>query len=211
MKIYKHYIAASDKEKFITSQVLFDDKIEITVDVFPDYSIASSTSIEFSRFPGTEKFRLDVLDLLENKYHFEVIESLHEGKRQKGYVSNRDDSCSVYFDTYFNIANAKDALVRLGKKDIKLPENAKVYCFIHIRFSDHDLANLGDIDTKKWLKENATKYISDRNDIKLVVEDENLYVSEREMQLYYNRALEELQEELDWRISRWVKRLDMYI
>ena len=211
MKIYRHYIAASNKEKFITSQVLFDDKIEITIDVFPDYSIASSTSTEFSRFPGTEQFRLDVLNLLENKYHFDVIEDVYEGKRQKGHVSNRDSSCSVYFDTYFDIADAKDALVRLGKKDIKLPENAKVYCFIHIRFSDHDLANLGDVDTKKWLRENSDKYARNRNDIKLVVEEESIYIPEREMQLYYNRALEELQEELDWRISRWVKRLDMYI
>ena len=201
----KRYIRTS---KYLTedSDVLFDDSILVDIDIDLT-SIMSSNN--FSMFPGVKQFKQDVLNILENEYEFEVIEDTYDGVKQKGYISNKDNSESIYFDTYYDLSNAADALHRLGVST-SAPEYGKVFCFIHIRFSAHNLNDAGYMDHMKFVDQNSEKYTRNRSDVTHVIKDESIEVSELKLYRYYDEALEELKIDLDSRILAWVRKADKY-
>lgn len=213
MKRYKHYIRSSKYLDETREDYLFDDTILIDINITIPRRIASSSSEGGNivvDFPGVDQFRLDVLEILENEYNFQVIEDMHDGKVQKGYTSNRDNSISVYFDTYFDLSNAKDSINRLGINNIEVPDSGKVFCFIHFRFSDHSIPNAGYVDHRDFINKNTEKYTRNRPDITHVIEEEVIEISERDARYYYSKALKDLRDLLDFRISYWVKKADNY-
>lgn len=203
----KRYIRES-KYLSDTSSALFDDSIVIDIDVtFPMSNVASSTSI--NKFPGIIQFKEDVLHILEDEYKFEVIEDTYDGKLQKGYITNREDSVSVYFDTFYDLSNADASLRRLGVSQ-SVPEPTQIFCFIHIRFSDHTLNDEGDQLHQKFLKENVDKYTKDRQDVTHVVKEENIEIDKKSLYMYYDQALEDLRDALDVRTLYWIKKADRF-
>lgn len=203
----KRYIRES-KYLSINSNALFDDTIVIDIDINSLVrDIASATAID--KFPGIEQFKQDVLNILENEYKFEVVEDTYNGKRQKGYITNREDSVSVYFDTFYDLSNADASLKRLGVSQ-KAPDSAQIFCFIHIRFSDHTLNDEGDSAHQKFLRENAAKYTENRKDVTHVIKEESIEIDKRSLQMYYNQALEDLRDALDVRTLYWIKKIDRF-
>ena len=203
----KRYIRNS---KYLTdnSDVLFDDSILVDIDVDLSSYVMSSNN-DSTLFPGVEQFKNDVLKILEQEYKFDVIEDNYDGVLQKGYVSNRDGSASIYFDTYFDLSNAQYAIDRLGVKQ-PVPKDGKVFCFIHIRFSDHNLNDGGDSAHLQFVNENAKKYTENNPKVTHVIKDESIEVSERQLHRYYDAALDELKIELDSRILSWIRKADKY-
>lgn len=197
--------------------LLFDDSVFINIELdsadFTGGVIDASSDLGIYRFPGIDQFKADVLSILEREYEFEVIEDFYDGKLQKGHISNRDDSISVYFDTYFDLAKASNPISRLGITNLRVPEESKckIACFIHIRFSDHKLNDLGDLEHRRFVKQNAEKYTQNRGDVSMVIEEENITIRPDKMQLRYNEAIEDLRTDLDFRIASWVKKAQKYI
>lgn len=210
MKRYRKYIQSSKYLDEHSDEILFDDRITIDIEVDIPYVIDSSTHEQIIRFPGVEQFRQDVLDILENEYHFEVIEDMYNGKKQKGYFSNRDDSISVYFDTYLDLCNVEPVLKRIGSVNCPVPGSGKIYCFIHFRFSDHILNDEGDQLHRRFIADNADKYTSDRPDVTHVMKEECITLNERDVTLYYNEALEDLRDQIDIRMTYWARKSDRY-
>ena len=205
----KRYIHES---KYVSEGiVLFDDSLLVDISVTVPESVLSSisSSEDVVIFPGVEQFKKDVTAVLENEYHFDVIEDVYDGVKQKGYISNRDDSISIYFDTYFDLSNAQPALDRLGIRLRKAPETGKVYCFIHLRFSDHELNDLGDVNHRIFIAQNAQKYESQQS-VTYIVPEESIVLPEETVYRYYTRALEELKDELDVRIAGWVRKCEKF-
>ncbi len=210
MKRYKRFISAS---KYIDSEshdVIFDDRIVIDIEIDAPRSIITSSNQIIVKFPGVDQFKQDALDILENEYKFIVIEDIYDGKLQKGYISNKDDSISVYFDTYFDFSNAQHVLRRMNVRSVNVPEKGQVYCFIHMRFSDHVLNDDGDSLHRKFIAENADKYTRNNPNITHVIKEDNIYLREEEVQLYYDEALEDLRDQLDSRILYWIKKVDRF-
>ena len=204
----KRFIRSSKYLDENSDEVLFDDTIVLEIDInWPGSAVTSSQDLYDQRFPGVEKFRQDVLQMLEDEYHFEVIEDVYDGKRQKGHISNREDSISIYFDTYFDLSNAGQVLQRLGINDTDIPESGKVFCFIHLRFSDHELNDEGDVLHSRFVNDNAKKYAVQRGNIVFYVPEESIAISEKSLYRAYSNALEDLKDELDFRIAAWVRRL----
>ena len=204
----KRFIRSSKYLDENSDEVLFDDTIVLEIDInWPGSAVTSSQDLYDQRFPGVEKFRQDVLRMLEDEYHFEVIEDVYDGKRQKGHISNREDSISIYFDTYFDLSNAGQVLQRLGINDTDVPESGKVFCFIHLRFSDHELNDEGDVLHNRFVNNNAKKYAVQRGNIVFYVPEESIAISEKSLYRAYSNALEDLKDELDFRIAAWVRRL----
>lgn len=205
----KRYIRSN---KYLTedSDVLFDDSIYIDIDMsFEDVIVESSSGI--SKFPGVEQFKKDALNILENKYNFEVIEDVYDGVKQKGHTSNKDGSVSIYFDTYFDLSNAQIALDNLGISSISAPESGKVFCFIHIRFSDHVLNDLGDVEHRSFIQKNAEKYVNEKSaSVTHVIPEEEFEVTPEELYMYYDEALSALEAQLDTRIVYWIRKANMY-
>ena len=221
MKRYIHSRETKDYSKFITSskyvqgkddELLFDDVIRVDIEVKIPSNLGVSDendTLQIVKFPGIEQFKKDVLDILENEYHFDVIEDTYEGVKSKGHISNRADSISLYFDTYFDLCYAGDAIRRVGVY-YEEEKSGKVYCFIHLRFSDHDLADFGDALHRKFISDNAAKYTSNRSDVTHIMKEEQIILSEREVNYYYNQAIDDLRTQLDLKILYWVKKLDLY-
>lgn len=205
----KRYIRQSKYTEEIEDDIILDDEIVIDIDVNLPYSVTANTH-NSSKFPGVEQFKKDLLDLLENEYQFEVIEDVYDGVKQKGHISNRKDSVSVYFDTYFDLANAKPVLERVGIRPTNVSENSElVYCFIHIRFSDHSLPDEGDSAHRRYLLRNTAKYSSNPK-VTHTINEESFTVSEEDLYLYYDEAIEKLKGQLDYRIGYWVNYAHLY-
>lgn len=210
-KFMKRYIRTSQYLDESKQEYLFDDTIRINIDINLPRSIFSSIQDVVVRFPGVEQFRVDVLDILENKYKFEVIEEMHDNKMQKGYISNREDSISLYFNTYFDLTNAGDAFKRLGITNFSVPESGKVFCFVQLRFSDHILNDEGDRAHRKFVADNIEKYTANRPDVTHIVPDQqDIEVPENLVYRYYDQALQSLEDDLDLHIIKWVKQADRY-
>ena len=182
--------------------ILFSDRLVITVELPYEHLVAASTDTS-TRFPGIAQFKEDVLHILVNEYNFEVIEDVYDGVRQQGYISNRDGSPSIYFDTYFDLHNAGPVIEKLGVKSADVPEG-QIYCFIHIRFSEHDAGDYADKSHIKFVDTNAQKYASRRDDIKYVAKDEQIIVPEPILFGDYTQALDDIRYELDHKIFYWL-------
>lgn len=186
--------------------VILDSRILVAVDVyFPEVEISSATK-QFEPFPGIDNFREHVADILENEYRFEVIKE-KSNNMKRGYVTNRSEteSTSVYFNTYYDLVNSVGPLQRLGRKIEEAPQAGEVYCFIHIRFSDHMLNDLGYKDRIKWIRDNAEEHTKGRSDVNQVWEDEEIILNEVDLHQYYSAAIEDLRDQLDYKIGYWVK------
>lgn len=214
MKKWRHYIQSSkylnedNPDVLIDDHILVDIDIDILTNVLSSFQSNSSTEVFF---PGIEQFKQDVLSILEDEYRFEVIEDIHDGKLQKGYISNREDSISIYFDTYFDLSNSGPSIERLGITQLDIPEQGdKVYCFIHLRFSDHDLIDQGDKLHRKFITENSLKYTENRPDVTISYPDEYIEIPEKLLYRFYNEAIDTLKDELDFRIASWVKKAPRY-
>ena len=206
----KRYIRSS---KYITSDILFDSTITVDVEVKLPISkaVTSASDTTFELFPGIEKFREDVANILENEYKFEVIREA-DYNMQRGYVTNRPEelSASVYFNCYYDLSNAQIALNNSGIKLQKAPDPDKIFCFIHIRFSEHELNDTGDLAHKNFIKENAEKYISNNPQVTHSIPDESIVVSEKMLYRYYREALDDLKDKIDATVIYWVKAADRY-
>ncbi len=208
MKItkYSRFITSSISTKYLTNDILFDDAIKVKVEIdFSEIEDHITSSKQFNKFPGKEQFRKDVINLLEEKYLFDVIEDIYDGKLQKGHFSNRDDSLSLYVDTYLDLNKLQELSSDSKAKGLE----GKMYCFIHIRFSDHTLADAGDILHNNFIDENARKYADDR--VTHVMKDEEIEVDEYDINYYYNDALDDLDANIESRISYWIKKADRYL
>ena len=181
------------------------DKIIIDIDInLPPPYLAASTSIiagQFAKFPGVVQFKEDVARILQNEYNFEIADS---------HISNRKDSVSVYFDTYFDIANAKDVVRKFGIKDTNIPSEGKVFCYIHIRFSDHTLSDMGDIHHRNYLKRNADKFVKERNEVTHVLPEQEIELQEKDLHYYYNDAIDDLRTQLELKMVYWCKYIDRW-
>ena len=210
MKRYKKYIQTSKYLDEDSDEIMFDDTIRIDIEVDLLHAIQKVTASSASvKFPGKEQFRQDVINILENDYHFIVIEDVYDGVKQKGHFSDRPDSISLYFDTYFDLINAKDVFERmhLTRKDAL---NERIFCFINFRFSDHALHDMSDVLHRTYLKENVAKYAKNNRDVTHTVQEESIELDEKDMQYYYDDALEDLRSQLDSRIIYWVRKADQF-
>ncbi len=207
----KRYIRTSKYLDESKQEYLFDDILKIDIDLDMPSLICSSTGTQVVRFPGIDQFREDVAAILEKDYNFVVIEDMHDGKLQKGYITNREDSISVYFDTYFDLSNAQPAFERLGITKYDIPESGKIFCFIHLRFSDHELNDEGDVAHRKFLADNIKKHTADNSEVTHIIPDEQeVIVPESKIYRYYDEALDELRYELDLKVVTWVRRIERY-
>lgn len=202
----KRYIHSNNSIK--RDDVLIEDKIYIDIEVNLDQYIAASQNIHL--FPGVDQFRQDVAEILEKEYKFEVVEDIYDGVRQKGYCSNREDSESIYFDTYFDLSNGQDALDRLGVTKTKAPDSGLVYCFIHIRFSSHTLNDAGDTAHRNFIDQNEAKYLSRNHKVTHSIKEAEIEVSESDLYRYYDRAIFALKGDLDAKILSWIYKLELY-
>lgn len=187
--------------------ILFEDQIIIDIDIDITDMIAASYS-PISKFPGVDNFRKEVLSILENDYHFDVIASEHNGILQKGYCSNRDQSASIYFDTYYDLNNAEEPISRLGAT-ITTPISGNVYCFIHFRISDHYPNDANSIEHRQFLHDTIQKHVANRSDVSDAYEAD-IVIDEYTMQLHYDEALDELRDMLDAHILGWVRRAERH-
>lgn len=183
--------------------VVVDDHITIDVDVNIPEAISASSGI-ISRFPGMIQFKQDVLDMLETEYGFEVIQDVYDGVLQKGYITNRPDGTSVYFDTYFDLSRSGDALKRLNIESDDIPNTGVAYCFIHIRFSDHNLYDDGDLAHRKFIWKNAQSRTSQKQNVVYSDPEAKITLTEKDMYGPYQEALNQLRYELDHKIFYWI-------
>lgn len=201
-RIMKRYIKAFTEDEVST----FTDDLVLHLDVvFPDFVEASSNT-----YPGPEDFRKDVLDILENEYNFTVIEDIYRGKKQKGYCSNRAGSLSIYFDTYFDFKDADDPISRLGLNPSVVLPNARIYCFIHIRFSDHTLHDAGDPDHIAFITKNREKYMAKDPNVVGYIEEGEVELDEHLIYRSYKEGLEDLRAALDSKILYWLRSVKIH-
>ena len=206
----KRFIRNSKYLDETTDEILFDDSILVDIEIDIPLDIeAASRHEQIVRFPGLDQFKQDVINVLENEYHFEVIEDVYDGVRQKGYTSDREGSLSLYFDTYFDLANCAGPAERM-KSSLPVPEKGKIYCFIHLRFSDHVLIDSGDVGHRKFVADNAKKYTANRPDVTHVVEEDFVDLSEEDLAYYYDEAIADLREQLDVRILYWMRKAERF-
>lgn len=200
----------------IDSEIRFNDSLILRVE-FPEIVSESIDAASGNIFPGREQLLEDVLRILEDEYHFDVIEDVYEeniglssnrGKkmpdRRKGHISNRKDSMSVYYDTYYDLSNAVEPLKRQGITNLEIPNNTTVECYIHLRFSDHDLKNTGYLDHRNYLKDNMKKYTAGK-DLLVSIDEEVVSIPAELLYRMYDRALDEVRYQLDDRIQSWVR------
>lgn len=208
----KRYIRQSKYIEQSSDPIILDDTVVVDIEIDLSDYIKSATSSNTVLVPGIEKFRKDVCDILENEYGFEVIEDNYRGRKtkQKGYFSDRHGSFSVYFDTYYDLSKSEPVFKRLGMSNYTVPNKGKVYCFIHLRFSDHDLYNEGDAAHRRFLRTNREKYTANRSDITHVVDEERIKLSHTDMQRHYDEAIDDLKYELDTKILNWVRKANKY-
>lgn len=178
-----------------TDDSLFTDYLTIEVEVPLAPGVFSASDVVSDLFPGRAQFAQDAKNILQSEYMFDIVNSSE---------SNRADSASIYFDTYFDLNNALPALERVGVINKDIPQG-KVHCFIHFRFSDHPLYDAGDRDHIQFVRDNAANYLSSRP-ADYVYPDESIVLSEQQLQQAYSQALEDLRDDLDIRIVGWVNR-----
>lgn len=186
----------------VHDSILLEDTIVIRVEFDPP--ILSSISVDaVERFPGRDKFRTDVLDILENEFGFEVEDDTYNGKIQKGWVSNDPTSDSIYFNVFYDL-----------RKNNKFPEKLKpildkynvpglVYCFILFRFSDYPNYSQFTDEHDEFVRDNRAKHIGDRSDV-VYHDDPSIEVPENELQYDYQDALDDLRDRIKGHIDGWV-------
>lgn len=208
----KRFIRTSKYLNESSNKILFDDQILVKIDVILPKCVAASRQDGIAvYFPGTDQFRKDVAEILEREYGFEVIEDMHDGKLQKGYVSNRDDSISVYFDTYLDLCSAQRIVDKSEYTQLTCPDfPAKMFCFIHLRFSDHDIPDLGDVAHRRFIAQNAEKYTKNNPEITHVVDEDSIVLSEQDVYRYYDDAIDDLRANIETRIRYWIRKADRY-
>lgn len=194
----KLYIRSA--EEINEPDVLFEDYILIDVDASDIRRICAAESLV--RFPGPDAFREDVAKILSNEYKFDVI---READGKLGYISDREDSESVYFNTYYDLSNADPVLKRVGTSK-EAPKSGKVICFIHFRFSGHTHIDVSDVAHNTFLDDNLEKHTKDHPEINFKVKEELIAIPKRTLLLQYDKVKEFVEGELDARILGWVIR-----
>lgn len=170
-----------------------------------DTTIASSSSIEW--FPGRDKFKDDVAKILEDEYHFQIIESEDNGKKQKGVTSNRPDSSSIYFNTLFDFSKNRD-IVKKFTRGWEVPDRGVVNCFIYLRFSDHLLNDYSDSLHRNFVRNNIEEHLSQNPNITHFIKDQEEFIlDERKLYQHYSDALVELRDDIEARFVAWIKKL----
>lgn len=204
----KRYIKPDNHINY--EDVIIEDSIIIDIELPISQLIAASDTVDNTRFPGSDEFRKRVLDILQNEYHFDVEyddyakDSHGNPIHQQGWVSNRDDSDSIYFNVFYDLSNAPYAFKRLSATPPESIDPGLVYCFILFRFSDHPSNNLGDVDYRTFVRNNKNKHMSGRTDVVNTYE-EHVKLDENLLQLHYEAALDQLRNAVDTRIMQWVR------
>ena len=196
MKIYLR-----SAEELTGSDILFEDKILIDIDISDIYDVIEPA--EHIKFPGNDAFRSGISKILKDEYKFDITP---ESEGELEYVTNRDLSESVYFNTYYELYNAGLPLERLGINSLKPPAAGKVHCFIHFRISGHILENVGDIAHIQFLDRNVEEHVKNRPDINFIQREEEIILPEYDLYFNYEKAVDELRSDLDVRIFGWVNK-----
>ena len=193
----KRVIIGSDETIRFTQYITFDVEVPMPAGVY------SSTEAVTDLFPGREQFLSDAVKILEDEYHFDVVEEGNPPK--KGHLSDRSDSASVYVNAFYNLENAVEPLKRVGVTDTSIPKGKTfiVECFIHFRFSDHELYDVGDADHNAYLNQNVKDHIAN-HPVSFVEKEVNVVVPEATLHRAYSEALDDMRDSLDIYIVGWV-------
>lgn len=128
-----------------------------------------------------------------------------DGKMQKGWTTDRNDSPSIYMNTFYDLVNAKKIAKKYGQPLDRLEGATKVMCYIHLSISDHSHYDVGDVKHREFIDDLADKHTSNRDDVVLKLTDEQLLISE---QIYndYQAGFAELEDELVAKIRQWIRK-----
>lgn len=180
-------------------------RASIIIDIDVPYTIAAATKwTDYTRFPGAEQFRLDVLDMLVNEFKFDVMGDNYNGVTQKGWMSKHQDSDSIYFNTFYDLRNTEELFQNKNYGIDPANVSGKVFCYILFRFSDHDVDSRFDLGHRNFYEANKQNHADSRNDV-LLHRDENIIIDEAALQQHYKDALDDLRYELENRIAGWVR------
>ena len=189
------------------SSPLLEDSIiiDIEVDVADLIEAAANFNTRY-KFPGVEKFKEDVIDILENEFRFSIVPDSNRNKLVKGHISNRKNSMSLYFNTIYNLADAQPIIDSQGIPNLKAPTSAPyIACFVHFRFSDHRLNPATHLKNLNYLKRNDDNVVNQHSEIQMTVPEENIVVDRNLLRNYYNKALKSLKIQLSTRVVGWVR------
>lgn len=194
----KRYIrAVTDDEIFL------EDTIEIVIDIDQDITSAKDYKLRFDEFTTLDNLRKEIAELLIKKYKFNVLTENIDGKQQKGWVTNRKDSNSIYFNTFYDLKNAKWIASELSIPFSKISDRTKVKCFIHLSFSSHNHPDLGDVQHNRFLAKNLDRHTEGVNDIDNIIKEDRIEMLES-IVYAYEKGINELEEQLKQHISIWI-------
>lgn len=182
-----------------------EDEIIIDIEIsVKDLIDAASSFTTRYKFPGVDKFKEDVIRILEDEFGFVIIKERYRGKPSKGRISNRKNSVSLYFNTLYDLSNNSTVLSAAKQLNATLPIESAVNCFVHFRFSDHALHDASDAKHLNYLKRNREAATEGRNDIVRYIDEESILVRPKLLANYYDKALNKLRLRLSSRIDEWV-------
>ena len=165
--------------------LLVEDFSRVNTDVqIPAYIGLCSVSRE-QIFPGVDVFKAEALSVLENEFHFQVVEDLYAGRKQKGYIEDRDYSVHVEFDAYYDLRNSEEVIRSWGVENLSIPETRTVYCHFCISFFDDVLYKHGAGNDSK-----------------------DAGTEMQELNMHYDEAIDDFRLELEFKILSWVRKAE---
>lgn len=182
------------------------DSIEIDIDIYPDDEVeaAKEHKYKFDHFPDVDNFRKELSELLSKKYRFKIMTEDIDGHMQKGWISNRNNSISVYFNTIYDLMNGKQIAKESGINFDKIRESANVLCFIHIRISDHIHPDEGYSDHRKFMHDNIETHVSNKDNYAMIIKQEDITIHNNQGE--YSDMLQSIEYDIQDRIKGWIRR-----
>lgn len=187
--------------------ILFEDDIVIDVDTSQLDDVVESVRIEASYYPGHKQFASDVADILQNEYKCKLVPRSENGEIV--HISESKYGVSLYFDVVYDVKNFDTISnqLRLTEKFVS-DVNIGILCGIEFRFSDHRLTvGISKDSTNHVRKEmEHIKKLHPELDY-AALEQESLEVSEKDLYLSYDEALQYLRDDFNHAIHKWVDRI----
>ena len=194
----KRYIKAVTE-----NEIFLEDTIEIVIDIDQGITSAKDYKLRFDKFTTLDNLRKEIAELLIKKYKFNVLTENIGGKQQKGWITNRKDSDSIYFNTFYDLKNAKWIASELSIPFNKIGDRTKVKCFIHLSFSGHNHPDLGDMEHRRFLEKNLNEHTEGIDDIDNIIKEDRIKMPES-IVYAYEKGISELEEQLKQHISAWI-------
>lgn len=197
----KRYIkAVTDDEIFL------EDTIEIVISIDQTITSAKDYNLRFDKYTTLDNLRKEIAELLTKKYKFNVVTEDIDGSKQKGWITNREDSNSIYFNTFYDLKNAKWIASEFSIPFDKVRTATKVKCFIHLSFSDHNHSDLGDPEHKRFIEHNFEEHTTD--DVNLIIKEDRVEMP-NSIITAYEEGIIELEYNLKQHIGDWVRRYNL--